>query len=174
MVALTLLLIVVFKLVILRRVKWVLLALLPLASSFLWLFGIMELFGWQLNFYNLVVLPTILGIGDDSGIHIVHRYLEEGRGSIGRVMRSTGEHVAVSAFTTMIGFGGWLLSMHPGLHSIGQLAVVGIGLTLVAALVFLPALLQWGEEWRDGRGPNGAELNGEQQSTLTAERFPRS
>jgi len=173
MVVLTLLLIVVFKLIILRRVKWVLLALLPLASSFLWLFGLMELFGWQLNFYNLVVLPTVLGIGDDSGIHIVHRYLEEGRGSIGRVLRSTGEHVAVSALTTMIGFGGWLLSMHPGLHSIGQLAVVGIGLTLLAALVFLPALLQWGEE-RDGRPPSGTDLNGEQRSPIATEPSPRS
>jgi predicted RND superfamily exporter protein len=95
-----------------------------------------------------VVLPTVLGIGDDSGIHIVHRYLEEGRGSIGRVLRSTGEHVTVSAVTTMIGFGGWLLSMHPGLRSIGELAVVGIGLTLVAALVLLPALLQWLETRR--------------------------
>ena len=146
MVALTLLLIVAFKLLILRKVKWVLLALLPLIASFLWLFGIMELFGWKLNFYNLVVLPTVLGIGDDSGIHIVHRYVEEGRGSIGRVLRSTGEHVAMSAMTTMIGFGGWLLSSHPGLHSIGQLAVVGIGLTLVGALVLLPALLQTLEE----------------------------
>jgi hypothetical protein len=106
----------------------------------------MELAGWSLNFYNLVVLPTVLGIGDDSGIHIVHRYQEEGRGGIGRVLGSTGEHVAVSALTTMVGFGGWLLSDHPGLHSIGQLAVVGIGLTLLAALVFLPALLQWREE----------------------------
>jgi hypothetical protein len=166
MVGLTLLLIVAFKLVILRRVKWVLLALLPLAASFLWLFGLMELFGWQLNFYNLVVLPTVLGIGDDSGIHIVHRYLEEGRGSIGRVLRSTGEHVAVSALTTMIGFGGWLLSMHPGLHSIGQLAVVGIGLTLVAALVFLPALLQWGEAGGSaGRAP-GPAPKGAQRSPM--------
>jgi hypothetical protein len=146
MVGLTLLFIVGFKLVILRRVTWVALALLPLVASFLWLFGIMELAGWSLNFYNLVVLPTVLGIGDDSGIHIVHRYQEEGRGGIGRVLGSTGEHVAVSAMTTMVGFGGWLLSDHPGLHSIGQLAVVGIGLTLLAALVFLPALLQWREE----------------------------
>jgi len=146
MVGLTLALIVVFKVVILHRAKWVVLALLPLAASFLWLFGLMALFGWSLNFYNLVVLPTVLGIGDDSGIHIVHRYLEEGRGGIGRVLRSTGEHVLVSGLTTMIGFGGWLLSMHPGLHSIGQLAVTGIGLTLFAALVVLPALLQWVEE----------------------------
>jgi predicted RND superfamily exporter protein len=47
--------------------------------------------------------------------------------------------------------------MHPGLHSIGQLAVVGIGLTLLAALVFLPALLQWFEE-RDGRRSGGGDL----------------
>jgi len=174
MVALTLLLIVVFKLVILRRVKWVMLALLPLAASFLWLFGLMEIFGWQLNFYNLVVLPTVLGIGDDSGIHIVHRYREEGRGSIGQVLRSTGEHVGVSALTTMIGFGGWLLSMHPGLHSIGQLAVVGIGLTLLAALVFLPALLQWFEERDTGQRPRGTAWNGEQRSPMTVEPSPRS
>ena len=148
MVGLTLLIVVAFKLFILRRVRWVLLALLPLAASFLWMFGLMTVFGLKLNFYNLVVLPTILGIGDDSGIHIVHRYLEEGRGSIRRVLRSTGEHIAMSAFTTMVGFGGLLISMYPGLRSIGELAVLGIAMTLIAALVFLPALLQWLEDRR--------------------------
>lgn len=46
----------------------------------------------------------------------------------------------------MVGFGGLLLSMHPGMRSIGWLGVIGIGLTLAAALVFLPALLQWRED----------------------------
>jgi hypothetical protein len=36
--------------------------------------------------------------------------------------------------------------MYPGLRSIGELAVLGIALTLVAALVVLPALLQWLED----------------------------
>jgi hypothetical protein len=48
----------------------------------------------------------------------------------------------------MVGFGGLLLSMYPGLRSIGELAVLGIALTLVAALVVLPALLQWLEDQR--------------------------
>jgi hypothetical protein len=148
MVGLTILFIVVFKVIILHRVRWVLLALLPLVASFLWMFGLMTVLGLKLNFYNLVVLPTVLGIGDDSGIHIVHRYLEEGRGSIRRVLRSTGEHIAMSACTTMVGFGGLLLSVYPGLRSIGELAVLGIALTLVAALVVLPALLQWLEDRR--------------------------
>jgi len=157
MVALTVLFIIVFKMFILHRIKWMLLALLPLVASFLWLFGLMVMFGWKLNFYNLVILPTILGIGDDSGIHIVHRYLEEGKGSISNVLYSTGEHITVSAFTTMMGFGGLLFSMHPGMRSIGEVAILGIGLTLVAALIVLPALLKimesFGEHTRDKQPP---------------------
>ena len=142
MVALTILFIIIFKLIVLRGFKWMVLALLPLLASFMWMFGFMEIFGWKLNFYNLVVLPTVLGIGDDSGIHIVHRYLEEGKGSIGRVLRSTGEHISMSALTTMFGFGGLLFTIHPGMRSIGEIAVLGIGLSLFAALLLLPALLR--------------------------------
>ncbi|MFH5832722.1 RND family transporter [Halalkalibaculum sp. DA384] len=141
MVMLTLIFIILFKMLILRGVKWMLLALVPLAASFIWLFGIMEIIGWKLNFYNLVVLPTILGIGDDSGIHIVHRYLEEGKGSIRRVLRSTGEHITVSTFTTMLGFGGLLFSIHPGMRSIGEVAILGISLALLAAILVLPSML---------------------------------
>ncbi|MDR8393998.1 MMPL family transporter [Aliifodinibius sp. S!AR15-10] len=152
MVALTLLFIVLFKVIILRGFKWMFLALLPLAASFIWLFGIMETVGWKLNFYNLVVLPTILGIGDDSGIHIVHRYLEEGKGSIMRVLHSTGEHITVSTFTTMLGFGGLLFSIHPGMRSIGEVAILGVGLALFAALFVLPSLLK-GLEQFDAKNP---------------------
>ena len=146
MIGLTFLSIILLMLIVFRSVRWALLALLPLIVGLLWMFGIMELLGLKLNFYNLVVLPAILGIGNDSGVHIVHRYREEGPGSIMRVLRSTGEHVTMGALTTMIGFAGLLLSYHPGLRSIGELAVVGIGATLLAALLFLPALLQWLED----------------------------
>jgi hypothetical protein len=126
--------------------RWAALALLPLVVGVLWMLLVMELFGLKLNFYNLVVLPAVLGIGNDAGAHLVHRYREEGFHSIRRVMRSTGEHVTMGALTTMIGFSGLLLSFHPGLRSIGELAVVGIGATLLTALLFLPALLQWLED----------------------------
>jgi predicted RND superfamily exporter protein len=141
MVTLTILFIIIFKLIVLRKIKWMIFALLPLTASFLWMFGFLEIFGWKLNFYNLVVLPTVLGIGDDSGIHLVHRYLEEGKGSIHKVLTSTGEHITISALTTMLGFGGLLFSIHPGMRSIGEMAVLGIGLTLFAALFLLPAIL---------------------------------
>ncbi len=129
-----------------RSFRWAALATVPLIVGVLWMLLVMELLGLKLNFYNLIVLPAVLGIGNDAGVHIVHRYREEGRGKIMHVLRSTGEHVSMASLTTMIGFAGLLLSFHPGLHTIGQLAVVGIGATLVSAMAFLPALLQWLED----------------------------
>ena len=131
-----------------RAVRWVALATAPLVVGVLWMILVIEIVGLQLNFYNMIVLPAILGIGNDAGVHLVHRYQEEGPGSIRRVLRYTGEHIAMGSFTTMIGFAGLLLSFHPGLHSIGELAVVGIGATLLAAILFLPAALQWLEDRR--------------------------
>jgi len=122
------------------------LSLLPLIVGVLWMLLLMEIFGLSLNFYNLIVLPAVLGIGNDAGVHLVHRYREEGRGSMWHVVRSTGEHVTMGSLTTMVGFAGLILSFHPGLNTIGYLAVAGIGATLVAALVFLPALMQWLED----------------------------
>ncbi|WP_022836703.1 efflux RND transporter permease subunit [Salisaeta longa] len=129
-----------------RSWKWAGLALVPLVIGLLWMTLAMEVFGLMLNFYNMIVLPAVLGIGNDAGVHLVHRYHEEGWGSIRAVIRSTGEHVTMSSLTTMMGFGGLILSFHPGLRSIGLLAVTGIGATLLAAVLFLPALLQWLED----------------------------
>ena len=57
----------------------------------------------------------------------------------------------MGAVTNLIGFAGLLLSGHPGLRSIGVLAVVGIGATLASTLVFFPAFLQVVEDhgWLD-------------------------
>lgn len=140
-------------------IRWALVALIPLVVGILWMLLLMVLFGVSVNFYNMVVLPAILGIGNDAGVHLVHRYREEGAGSIWTVLRSTGEHVSMGTITTMIGFGGLLLSFHPGLNSMGVLAAIGLGTTLLAALTFLPGLLQWLEDADKGAPPeasNGA------------------
>jgi hypothetical protein len=120
--------------------------MLPLLVGLLLLFGIMMLFGMMFNLYNLVVLPAILGIGEDNGVHITSRYLEEGTSSMGEVLSSTGQHITIGSLTTMLGFSGLIFTNHPGLQSLGTMAVIGIGMTLITALTFLPALLQWLED----------------------------
>lgn len=125
-----------------RSLRWALIAMLPLVVGLLWLFGIMLMAGMMFNFYNLVVLPAILGIGEDNGVHLAHRYRDEGKNSMWSVLSSTGQHVTIGSLTTMLGFSGLLFTNHPGLQSLGEMAVIGIGMTLVAALTFLPALIQ--------------------------------
>ncbi len=124
------------------NLRWALIALIPLIIGLLWLFGIMLIFGLKFNFYNLVVLPAILGIGCDNGVHLAHRFRDEGRKNMWEVLSSTGQHITVGSLTTMMGFSGLLFTTHPGLQSIGIMAVVGIGMTLVTALTFLPSSVQ--------------------------------
>lgn len=120
-----------------------LLVLAPLLLGFVWTGGIMGLIGMKLNFYNIVVLPSIVGIGVDNGVHLYHRYLEEGPGTLMLVLRRTGWAITMTTLTTIVGYSGLVMAHHPGLQSIGWLAVVGISMTFVTAVVFLPSLLQF-------------------------------
>ena len=93
MVALTFAVVVVLMLVNFGSIRWALLATIPLIVGIMWMLLLMGLFDLRLNFYNLIVLPAVLGIGNDAGVHLVHRYRESGPGSIVQVLRSTGEHI---------------------------------------------------------------------------------
>jgi predicted RND superfamily exporter protein len=142
MVGATFIFIYFFMLFSFRSFRWSIIAMLPLLVGLLWLFGLMMIFGLQFNFYNLVVLPAILGIGEDSGVHLAHRYRNEGKNSMWEVLSSTGQHITMGSLTTMLGFAGLLFTNHPGLQSIGVMATLGIGMTLLTSVTFLPALIQ--------------------------------
>jgi len=130
-----------------RSWKWALLALTPLLAGIALMITIMTLIGHKLNFFNLVVLPSMVGIGNDDGIHLTHRYEELGKGSIMEVMRTTGEQCFITSLTTMIGFLGLMFSFHPGLRSIGELALIGMITLLYTAFLLLPAIKQVLEDY---------------------------
>jgi len=96
--------------------------------------------------FNIVVIPSVIGIGVDNGVHIYHRYKEEGPGSLSHVLRNTGSAISMTTLTTIVGYSGLILARHPGLNSIGNLAVIGISATYLTAMVVLPALLQFFEK----------------------------
>lgn len=142
----TALLVIILMFIAFRSVRWTLVALIPLLMGMLFTFGIMLVFGIKFNFYNIIVLPAILGIGEDSGVHLAKRYIEEGKNSMWKVLSSTGQHVTIGSITTMLGFSGLLFTSHPGLFSIGLMATLGIGMTWLTSVTFLPALIEWLEK----------------------------
>ena len=120
-------------------IRNVLLTLLsPLGGGFL-MFGILGMFRIPLNPANLIVLPLILGIGIDDGVHVIHDF----RSQTGRYRTSpsTINAITLTSFTSMIGFGSMLVAAHQGLVSLALVLVIGVGSCLFVSLVVLPAIL---------------------------------
>ncbi len=116
-----------------------------------WLLGIMFLFRIKFNFFNMIIIPAVMGMSIDNAIHIFHRYQELGRGSLAKVLSTTGVDATMASLTNASGFFGLLFCVHKGLYSIGLLAVIGVATCLISTLVFLPALLQFLEHFRYDR-----------------------
>jgi len=120
--------------------------ILPLLFSLIWTLGLLKVFGIKLSWYNLVAFPAMLAFGINNGVHLYHRYLEEGRGSVRFVLRRTGETTAVATLVGMAGFLALAFSDHRGLASLGQTALIGLSMSLLAPLLFMPLIIGFLEE----------------------------
>ncbi len=125
-----------------RSIRYTLLAVAPLAMGITWMWGGMSLLGFSYNFVNVIAFPLIIGIGVASGVHILHRYRQEGEQDVAPVVRFTGMAIFLSAATTMVGFGSLTLAHHRGAASLGLVLLLGVGACLATSVVFLPALLK--------------------------------
>ncbi len=124
-----------------RTLKGMLITFLPLVLGIGVMVGSMALFDVQFNILNVVILPVIIGIGIDNGVHLYHRYQDEGKGSLFSVLRTTGIAVTFASLTDALGFGSLMFAGHKGLNSLGSLAVLGIGATYLIPMILIPATL---------------------------------
>jgi len=93
------------------------------------------------NFANVIVLPLLLGIGVDNGIHILHRFRHGQNLSRNLLKTSTAKAVLVSSLTTTVSFGNLMVSSHLGMASMGSMLATGMLFILASTLVVLPAFL---------------------------------
>lgn len=136
---LALVVIVLILIVDLRSARAVLASLVPLALGVVWMVGGMNLLGIPYNFANLMAIPLLLGIGIDSGVHIVHRW-RQGTAPAD-VAGTAGKAVTLSSLTTMASFGSMVLADHRGMQSLGETLLLGMAACLLLSVVALPALL---------------------------------
>jgi uncharacterized protein len=122
----------------LRRVLDVGLVLAPLILSAMLTLLVAVLLPLPLNFANIIALPLLLGVGVSFNIYFVMNW-RAGRHAI--LGSATARAIVFSALTTGTAFGSLALSAHPGTASMGVLLMISLVCTLVASLVFIPALL---------------------------------
>ncbi len=132
----------------LRRVRDALLALMPLLVGVLWLVCIMGLIGLKFNLANFFAVPILIGIGVDSGIHIMRRHREDQRGIGHPQLGTTRRAVFMTSLTSLIGFGMLITAEHRGVRSLGIVMAMGAGFGLIASILVLPAVLGWLEQHR--------------------------
>jgi predicted RND superfamily exporter protein len=126
-----------------RRATEMLLVLAPLLLGAALTCASMALIGIAFNFANVIVIPLLLGIGVDSGIHMVHRADVGPEGEGGLLGTTTARAIFFSAATTVTSFGALAFSSHRGIASLGAVLVIGLAFTLLCTLVVLPALIEW-------------------------------
>jgi uncharacterized protein len=122
----------------LRRPLDVTLVLAPLLLSSLMTVVVIVLLKLLLNYANIIALPLLLGVGVSFNIYFVMNWRAGQTIVLGS---ATARAILFSALTTGTAFGSLALSRHPGTASMGTLLLISLACTLVASLVFIPALL---------------------------------
>jgi hopanoid biosynthesis associated RND transporter like protein HpnN len=135
----SLILISILLLIILRSIKKTLLVIGPLLLAGLLTCTVNVLLGIPFNFANIIALPLLLGMGVDSGIHIMHCLHQHLDAKQHLLQTSTARGVMFSSMTTMSSFVSLALIPHFGIASMGVTLAVGISFTLLTTLIVLPA-----------------------------------
>ncbi|MCP4654853.1 MAG: MMPL family transporter [bacterium] len=121
-----------------------LLAALPVVLGSLWVLGVWGAVGRSLDLLSLSVVPILLGIGIDDGLHALHGARSEatagGPMPIADAVRGAGRAMVLTTLTTCAGFGSLSFSRVPGLRNGGLLVSIGVLACLLATLLVLPAL----------------------------------
>jgi hopanoid biosynthesis associated RND transporter like protein HpnN len=123
---------------ILRRPLDVALVMAPLVLSALLTLYTAVLLGMPLNFANVIALPLLLGVGVSFNVYFIMNWRA---GLTAPLASATARAVLFSALTTGTAFGSLALSAHPGTASMGVLLLISLGCTLIASLIFVPAVL---------------------------------
>jgi uncharacterized membrane protein YdfJ with MMPL/SSD domain len=123
-----------------RRPRLALLALVPvLVGSFATL-GVLGWAGVAFNPMTAVVVPLLVGLGVDEGIHVVHRIVEDRDRPYAASAAAVGRAIVMTTTTTLASFAVLLFTDHPGLESMAWVMLVGMTLSLLASITTLPAL----------------------------------
>ena len=126
-----------------RNVGYTLLALSPLVVTFMVLLAINSFWNIPLHVYNVVILPIVIGVSIDNGIHLVHSIRAHGQKFARPFVQQTYPVLVSCSFTTVLGFVGLLFVNHPGLVDMGGLAIGAITISVLVTL----AVAFWWNSW---------------------------
>jgi predicted RND superfamily exporter protein len=137
----------ILLLITMRSFRYALITIVPIGLVVTWLYGLMYLTGFALNYVTATIGAVSLGVGIDYSIHMTERFREEMRRSSSRLQalrqaaNGTGIALLGSAASSIVGFAIMGFTPMPMFSAFGILTALMIFLALVASLMVLPSLL---------------------------------
>lgn len=124
------------------RIELSLLSFLPLAVSWIWILGIMQICGMQFNIVNIILATFIFGQGDDYTIFITEGLMYEYTYRR-KMLTSYKRSVFLSAVIMFIGIGSLVFAKHPAMRSLADIAIIGMFSVVMMAYIFPPLIFNW-------------------------------
>ncbi|MFK7820745.1 MAG: MMPL family transporter [Planctomycetaceae bacterium] len=127
-----------------RNLRDMFLSMLPPLAGGAMMIGTMAMLKMNLNPANLIVLPLVLGIGVDDGVHVMHDYRRQMKAGLKeyKISASTINAILLTSLTSMVGFGSLMIASHQGLFTVGLTLLIGVGCCGFISLIPLPAILR--------------------------------
>lgn len=121
------------------RPELCLIAFAPLALSWIWILGLMNLFDIRFNIVNIILATFIFGQGDDYTIFMTEGLMHEYT-CRRKILASYKGSIALSALIMFIGMGMLIFAGHPALRSLAEVTMIGM-LSVVIMSYILPPFL---------------------------------
>lgn len=115
--------------------------LLPLVLSLIWLAGAMSLGSVAASVVTAAIIPMVLGIGVDGGVHLLASWRRHD-GDLAVVFAETGLAVVVTIATSIAAFGAFIVASSPSLIQFGAQAAGALFGCLLVTLFILPIILR--------------------------------
>jgi 1-acyl-sn-glycerol-3-phosphate acyltransferase len=124
------------------RIELALIAFLPLTIGWIWILGIMAIFGINFNIVNIILATFIFGMGDDYTIFITEGAMYEH--TYGRKMLHTYKStIILSALIMFVGIGSLIVAKHPAMLSLAYVIIIGMFTVVLMALIVPPFIYKW-------------------------------
>lgn len=124
------------------RLELAAISFLPMALSWIWILGIMALFGIKFNIVNVILATFIFGQGDDYTIFITegcqHEYTYRKP-----ILSSYKSSIIQSALIMFVGIGTLIVSKHPAMKSLAQVTIVGMFSVVLMSYMIPPLMFRW-------------------------------
>lgn len=126
----------------LGRIELAIISFLPMVVSWIWILGLMAVFGIKFNIVNVILATFIFGQGDDYTIFMTegcsHEYAYRRP-----MLASYKNGIILSALIMFVGIGSLIVAKHPALLSLAEVTVIGMFCVVLMAYLIPPYLFHW-------------------------------